>query len=124
MQLAELLAAASGTGDRDPYECPITGDDAVAALKAASAAWHTKHVFKPGDIIRQKDGFDTGERSGHRDGNPCVFVEYRDMSKSQYGRRDHGWPINLAFQDCVVGWINRAGGVVFSPAMSDIFEPA
>ena len=107
-------------GREDAKECPLKGQDAIDALRAGQKRWATEHTFSPGDLIVQKDGLYKIYRSGSRDTNPAIFIEYR----SEFGPRDpdtYG-EIEKDF-DCFVGWLGPDGGMILSPVNSRHYEP-
>ena len=127
MELRDMIEILGGgaehVGTIDAPQCPISGEDAIAALKAGQKAWATKHGFNPGDLIIQKDGLYSGLTTGARGGNPAIFLEYIDDIDSHYDLAAPGNPFTVATKDCIIGWIAPDGAFVISPAMSDVFEP-
>lgn len=98
-------------------------EDAIAALKAAFAAYTTQHSFQPGDLIQQKDGIASGERGGKRGQEPCIFIRYEPLAAERYEKMDMGHAYTQASPDCLVGWIEKSGGVVIAATHAAIYEP-
>ena len=99
--IEEMLAnaIAEATGAAEPA-CPLSGDDAIAALQRGFDAYATTHTFLPGELMVQKDGLAQVEMGGERGGNPAIFIRYESGLGDMFEKIEHGLPYAAAQKDC------------------------
>ena len=118
--LEELL----GRLDSDKIACPLSGKDAIQALRSGLINYQREHLFALGDLMRQKDGLGTAERAGKRGENPMIFIRYLgDHELARYAPADVGAPWPSANTDALAGWLSGDGSFVVSAIHSQAFEP-
>lgn len=121
-KLSELL----GSSDSEPKTCPLSGEDAIAALRAGFERYTNSHAFDPGDLIVQKDGLTSYSFAGERGGNPAIFIRYEHyddeiVDRFKPGEPGHNYP--MIAPNALAGWLAPDGGVQICAIHSDYYEP-